>query len=130
MTTLVAGDCGVRRSWRDSPPRRYLVLAFLSEMMSPTKRLTAAFHPLKSPSDAFMDYLEGYASSLDMFPVCSRADDEHHDIGALVDDFWQVSMDLHRSVGERRRVVHDRPAHSGIIDVESAEVEPHKKAAG
>jgi hypothetical protein len=60
--------------------------------MSSESRRRFAFDPLKSPSDAFMDYLEGYASAFDFYSVCSRPIAPN--IHSLVDEFWRATQDF------------------------------------
>jgi hypothetical protein len=62
--------------------------------MSDDRKRWYRFDPDRAPSDAFMEYLEGYASAFDMYPVCSRAPvvSNYH---LLLDDFWrQLAEDV------------------------------------
>lgn len=103
MSTYVAKARWIRHKRRDEPhPSR--VLEFLCEAMTKQSKRLLTFNPLQNPSDAFMDYLEGYASAYDIFPVCSRHDGEHDDILSVVDEFFRVSVDLRRSVSDVRGV--------------------------
>ena len=64
-----------------------------SWLMSDNKRHWVIFERSPNPTDAFMDYLEGYASSIDMYSVCSRPYRSSYDIGSVVDNFWKVAAD-------------------------------------
>jgi hypothetical protein len=48
------------------------------------------FDPSKDPTESFLDYLEGYASAMDMYPICSRylADHGEYILGSRHLDFW------------------------------------------
>ena len=87
--------------------------------MSQQKHSWFKFDPLKDPSESFLDYLEGYASALDMFPVCSRREEQHNDIGSVVDNFWRISADLQQSASEHKPLHHEGTAKAGIEDVEA-----------
>jgi len=88
--------------------------------MSERRRHRFRFDPLQHPSDAFMDYLEGYASSMDMYSICPRYTLERHDIGSVVEDFWQVAVDLAASIEEADAVDQKIPAAKDVSHGQAA----------
>ena len=75
--------------------------AVMSWLMS--HRKSYWFDPMQNPSDAFVEYLEGYASSLDIYSVCSRKPLGQPDISSVVDDFWKVAADYAESTDEHAK---------------------------
>ena len=119
MPIIAARYGGSRSSAYHEPARSHLFFAFLSQLMSQHKHAWFKFDPLKNPSESFLDYLEGYASSMDMFPVCSRREEQPDDIGSVVDNFWRISLDLKRSSSERKLLLHEGTAKARNDDVEA-----------
>lgn len=103
MTTLIASR---RRTgyhhYRQAEPLS-IVQLLVSWLMSETRHTRFQFDPLKNPSESFLDYLEGYASAFDLYPVCSRHLFRHRDMGLLVDEFWQIAHDLSQEAEAARR---------------------------
>lgn len=58
---------------------------FVSWIMSHNRRSWPIFRRTDDPSDAFMDYLEGYASTMDIYQLYPRP--PHRDVSSVVDDF-------------------------------------------
>jgi hypothetical protein len=67
------------------------------------------FDPRQSPSDAFLDYLEGYASAFDLYQVCPRQTFDTANFARFADEFWRLyakeladakyrSVDSHHSI--------------------------------
>ena len=79
---------------------RSLWVLLLGWIMSDGWRSRFKFNPLKNPSESFMDYLEGYASSLDIYPTCGRRELSQRDIDTLAEEFWQIARDFSASVAE------------------------------
>jgi hypothetical protein len=105
MTTLTRTRKGVCSfgdwQWQPSLPH---YLSVLSWLMSDDRR-RYLFDPLKDPTESFLDYLEGYASAMDMYPVCSRylADHREYTLGSRhldswVEQFWRDVADDMASV--------------------------------
>jgi hypothetical protein len=90
--------------------------------MSDDRKRWYRFDPDRPPSDAFMEYLEGYASAFDMYAVCSRAPvvSDYH---LLLDDFWrQLAEDVADALEETRGTRAELGAR-GTADVEAAQDE-------
>lgn len=50
---------------------------------------------------SFIEYLDGYSMAFDMFPDCSRQPTHSQDAYRVLQDYWDISEDLTRSVRAR-----------------------------
>jgi hypothetical protein len=88
--------------------------------MSDDRKRWYRFDPDRPPSDAFMEYLEGYASAFDMYPVCSRSP-VISNYQVLLDEFWrQLAEDVADALEETRGAQAKLGAR-GTADVEAAQ---------
>ena len=83
--------------------------------MSTSRNAWFTYDPMQNPSEAFMDYLEGYASSLDIYTVCSRHPAWQPNVGNVLDDFWRVAADYNASIEELDRMRQIKLKASGAI---------------
>ena len=83
---MVFDSCGSQRRHYDPQPFR--VLALLGLLMSEGWRSRFKWNPLRNPSESFLDYLEGYASSFDIYAVCRRRELSSREIDVLAEEFW------------------------------------------
>ena len=124
MTTIARTVGGTHRRAYGPPVSAFTDWAVVSWIMSHRTRYWPLFEQMQDPSIAFVEYLEGYASSMDIYPVCSRNLSGHHNIGSVVDDFWQVAADYAASVDECAR---RRALLSGLKELDDGQGSGSKK---
>ena len=61
----------------------------------------------KAPAEEFQEYLEGYLSALELYPVCQHRTHFVDDLTALMSDFWNVSYDA--SKGAAQHILKNNP---------------------